>query len=120
MPQVPLDLDIALRRTGNNPTLLRELISIFLEETPEHFRSLRSAIDAGDFPKIHLLAHSIRGSVSYFGDSETETAAAVIEKMGKTPQADGLEPAYAHLSETLDRLLRAVSEARVPTSPDEK
>ena len=120
MPLPPMNLDTALRRTGNNPTLLRELIEIFLEETPDHFRSLRSAIDAGDFSKIHLFAHSIRGSVSYFGDSDTERAAAAVEKMGKASQADGLEPAYAHLSETLGRLLQAVSEATLPPTPDKK
>ena len=117
---MPLDLDTALRRTGNNPTLLRELLSIFLEETPEHLRSLRSAIDGGDFPKIHLFAHSIRGSVSYFGDSDTETAAAAVEKMGKTSHADGLEPAYARLAETLGRLLAAASEAALPPATDKR
>lgn len=120
MPISPLDLSIVLRRTGNNVLLLRELISIFLEETPEHLRALREAIDNDDFPNIHLNAHSIRGSVNYFGDTETEKAAIVIETMGKVRRSEGLEAAWTRLADSLGRLLEAVSAATLPTSTDKR
>ena len=120
MPTAPLNLDIVLRRTGNNLPLLRELIEIFLEETPEHLRSLRAAIDAGDFSKIHLFAHCIRGSVSYFGDGDTERAAIALEKMGRNADAGGLEAAWCDLSETLGRLLESAAATPIPSPSVEK
>ncbi len=48
-------------------TLLRELVALFLEETPQQLAELQKAVEGEDFNEIGQLAHKIKGSCATLG-----------------------------------------------------
>ncbi len=55
--------------TEDDPAVLRELIELFLHDTPDMLRTMRSAIERGDSGALRLAAHSCKGSGSNLGAS---------------------------------------------------
>ncbi|WP_404422772.1 Hpt domain-containing protein [Nibricoccus sp. IMCC34717] len=66
---------------------LRDLISIFLEDTPLRIEELRSSLATGDQPKFTRAAHSVKGSSSNMGASRLRN---LSEKLEHTSKKEGL------------------------------
>jgi histidine phosphotransfer protein HptB len=62
---------------GDNDEFLREIISIYLEDTPARIAELEQSLAAGDVPKFTRAAHSIKGSSSNLG-------AMIVRKIAET------------------------------------
>jgi signal transduction histidine kinase/DNA-binding NarL/FixJ family response regulator len=72
-----------LKRVGGNPTVLRELARIFLEDTPKRRSAIRKAISRQDGEALASAAHALRGSVAMLGATEIAADAGKIEEMGR-------------------------------------
>jgi two-component system, sensor histidine kinase and response regulator len=62
---------------------LRELVQIFLEESPKQLAALQRAIDTGDAKEIERTAHSLKSELGYLGLLNAAQEAKDIEQMGR-------------------------------------
>lgn len=72
---------------GDNDEFLREIIGIFLEDTPNRLNELTQGLASGDVGVFTRAAHSIKGSSSNVGAMRLRAAA---EKLEHTSRKEGL------------------------------
>ncbi len=101
-----------LDRVGGDRTLLREIVSMFLDASLHSLAELREAATQGDAAALHRRAHTFKGMVGHFGATEAVETALRLEAMGRdgnlaeAPAACAeLEAAIARLRPALARLL---------------
>lgn len=61
------------------PDLLRELLMLFLRDTPERLDALRRALACDDFETAARAAHSLKGSAANLGAGALQALAASAE-----------------------------------------
>ncbi|HVU17491.1 MAG TPA: Hpt domain-containing protein [Candidatus Didemnitutus sp.] len=83
---------------------LRELIEIFLADTPKHFADIETALAARQAPDLTRAAHSIKGSSGNFGATALAALARDIEAMGKVADFAGATQALPALRAEFERL----------------
>jgi HPt (histidine-containing phosphotransfer) domain-containing protein len=90
---------------------VRELIGIFLEDTPQRLLELEQGITAGDVAKFSRAAHSIKGSSSNLGAEVLRREAEQLEYRVKTggiadlaDDVAGLKAVYQKTKAELERL----------------
>ena len=72
-----------LSKFDGDESLLRELIHIFLEESPKQLDHLSRAIESGDWQTIERTAHSLKGELNCLGLIEVGEKAREIELIGR-------------------------------------
>lgn len=114
---LPPDLDpeaIAnLRALGDDGDdgFLKEIIGIYLEDTPLRIADMHSAAARGDTALYTRAAHTIKGSSSNVGALAMRAVAERLELRSKTEAHAALDPLLAELETTFSRTaiaLRAV------------
>ncbi len=91
---------------------LRELVTIFLTDTPERIAELETAFKAGDAPTGTRAAHSVKGSASNFGAGQLAEVAKQIEALCKDGQIATTAPLIVALKNEFARVggeLRALA-----------
>jgi two-component system sensor histidine kinase/response regulator len=68
------DAKAALQKMGGDKKLLRDVVSIFLEETPKLISRLQEAVATQDVRAIETTAHTLKGSLGYFSDAMASQA----------------------------------------------
>lgn len=64
---------------GDNDEFLREIVSIYLEDTPARIAEMEQSLAVGDVPKFTRAAHSIKGSSSNLGATSVRALAETLE-----------------------------------------
>ena len=82
---------------GDNDEFLREIIGIFLQDTPQRITELEQSLVASDQPRFTRAAHSIKGSSSNLGALALRAVAERLEHQSKQSGVAGLEPMIAEL-----------------------
>jgi PAS domain S-box-containing protein len=75
-----IDLDYLLHRTKSNPTLMMEMISVYLEQTPTLISAMKKGLRERDWHSLYSAVHKIIPSFSIMGIS------ADFENMAKKVQ----------------------------------
>jgi len=99
-----LDESVALSRVGGDVDLLREIVSLFLDDYPQSLELIRQAVAQGDRAGLERHAHSLKGSVSTFGAQEVFDAAFDLEKQGRSGDLSSAAPGVARLEKALSEL----------------
>jgi len=93
-------------------SFLRELIQIFLEDSPQRVAEISECLESGDALRLTRAAHSLKGSSSNFGALQLRTVSERIEhlgrdgKLGEVPALlPGLQAEFARVKAELDALL---------------
>jgi HPt (histidine-containing phosphotransfer) domain-containing protein len=76
---------------------LRDIVSIFLEDTPVRLGELRQALASGDAAKFTRAAHSIKGSSSNLGATRLRGFAEALENDSRNRGLADLEPRVSEL-----------------------
>ena len=97
----PFDPDDVLARVGGDRELLRELLSIFRQESPRLLGLIGHSLRVGDAKGVEQAAHTLRGSVGSFGATTAAQLALALEIAGR----DG---ALADTSDHMPALTREV------------
>lgn len=106
---LPPDLDseaIAnLRALGDegDDTFLKEIIGIYLEDTPVRLADLRTAAAKGDTALYTRSAHTIKGSSSNIGALAVRSIAEKLEQRSKHEPHAALDPLLTELESAFDR-----------------
>jgi two-component system sensor histidine kinase/response regulator len=101
-PEPPFDSADVLGRVGGDRELLRELLSIFRQESPRLLNLIGHSLRVGDARGLEQAAHTLRGSVGSFGATTAAQLALALEIAGR----DG---AIAEASDHMSALAREVS-----------
>lgn len=75
---------------------LKEIIDIFLDDTPARITELKQTLSTGDITGFSRAAHSIKGSSSNVGASRLRSAAERLEHGSKSALI-GMEPGLQEL-----------------------
>jgi two-component system sensor histidine kinase/response regulator len=100
-----IDWNAALKICAGDRALLRDLVQAFLEEHPRRIDEIRRAIDSADWELLHRAAHTIKGSMRYFGASAVFDRAFGLEQLAARQSLDGAEEIFALLKQELAKLL---------------
>ncbi|QDU38568.1 Signal transduction histidine-protein kinase BarA [Maioricimonas rarisocia] len=111
----PVDWDAARRRTAHDLALLNSVCEIFLPDSETLLRDIRSAASRGDFPMVRRTAHTLKGTLGYFGVPDAVAAAETIEQMGAHESLDDFPVEYERLRELVDQV-RSDVEQRLRTT----
>lgn len=94
-----------------DPEFLRELISIYLEDTPKQLMKLEQAISRQDAGLVVHAAHTIKGSSGNFGAADFTRLAQAMETHGKANNLaaaaaalPGLKAGFARVAAALKQL----------------
>jgi HPt (histidine-containing phosphotransfer) domain-containing protein len=68
---------------GDDDAFLREIVGIFLEDTPQRLAELEQSLAAADVPKFTRAAHSIKGSSANLGAMALREVAERLEHQSR-------------------------------------
>ncbi len=82
-----IDLDYLMHRTKSDPTLMMEMISLYLEQTPPLVNAMKQSLLAKDWDLLHAAVHKMIPSFSIMGiNSNFENMAKQIKEYASTQQ----------------------------------
>ncbi|NUQ66391.1 MAG: Hpt domain-containing protein [Pirellulales bacterium] len=105
---VVYDFDEALEAVGGDRETLKLLMEAAMEECPLRMRSIHEALAGGNGKSLHLAAHTLKGSLRYFGDSPAFRHALSLECLAKEGRLDEAGRLAAALEEELRHFLQAL------------
>jgi len=103
-----LDWSVALTAVNGDRQLLREIILAFLEEGPRLIKEIRAAVAAKDADSLRRAAHTLKGSMRYFGASRSFDRAYELETLAYRHELDEAPARAAELEAEVDRLIPAL------------
>jgi two-component system, sensor histidine kinase and response regulator len=99
-----VDWPAELAGVEDDRELVRELAAVFLGEYPKWLAELHSALADGDAPRVHLTAHTLKGSLTIFAAKDAAEAALRLETLGRAGELASAGEALAALVEAVERL----------------
>ena len=103
-----LDWNEALRTLKGDRELLKVVVETFLEESPRLLSTIRQALAGGDPSALRIAAHTLKGSMHYFGSTRAYERAFELEKMGQQGKLGDAAETLAALEAEMARLLPAL------------
>ncbi len=100
----------AALRLGGDRRLLREMLALFLTESPAMLQAVAGAVTAGDAPAVRRAAHALKGSVANFAAPRPVEAARVLERMGTEGNLSGAPQALRELEDALQEFRHAAEQ----------
>ena len=94
----------ALAKLGNNETLLNEICSIFIQETPGILKRLCVAIDENDVETIYFAAHNLKSASDRIGALTCRDIAAKLEQKAKLGEYWAFDPLSKSLFNAFERV----------------
>jgi two-component system sensor histidine kinase/response regulator len=102
--QASLDRAAVLARLDGDEELLRELVDLFLDDTPRLLAEARDAIAVGDSVRLQRAAHTIKGSVGNFGAEAVVNAAWHLESLARTTSLAEAPAGLERLAQLLEEV----------------
>ena len=119
------DFPSGLGRVQGNQALYRKLLISFGDRYAQRANEIRQALDAGDYPNAHKLAHEIKGIAGNLSASQLHAAATALDQLVRRadsqnpPPADALATAFAALESRMETALGSVRQLSSSTDdPD--
>jgi HPt (histidine-containing phosphotransfer) domain-containing protein len=110
MAQLVVDRQALLGSLENDNELVKEVVGLFLADSPAMLLAIRTAVTAGDSHELMKSAHALKGSVGVFGAKSAVAAAQALEAMGKSGQMAGSVEALAGLEREMALVTFALQE----------
>lgn len=92
------------------PDLLRELLALFLRDTPERLDALRRALARDDFDTTGRAAHSVKGSAANLGAGALQALAARAEAAAQARDGAAVAALLASLDAEFAQVRRQLEE----------
>jgi CheY-like chemotaxis protein len=102
------DPEVILRRVDGDRELMREVATLFLEETPRLLSEIRQAVARNDTKTLERSAHTLKGSVGNFGAKGVFEAALALEQMGRQADCTRAQEILAQLERHVAALVPAL------------
>jgi two-component system sensor histidine kinase/response regulator len=102
-----LDSLAALQAEGEGD-IVKELVEIFLRETPPRFDKLRGFIEGEDAEGLHREAHGLKGTAASLGARRFSQIAKAMEEGGRAGSVEGADVLLRDLREEFERVAAAL------------
>jgi HPt (histidine-containing phosphotransfer) domain-containing protein len=94
-----------LANFGGRADLLKQVIDVFLEDTPTLLSRVANALRAGNGAEVAAAAHAIKGSVGLFSQGPAYEDARRLEQLGRGGELGDGEAARAQLDASISALM---------------
>jgi PAS domain S-box-containing protein len=113
-----IDIDrieqLRLIEDARNPTLVADIIAMFLEDAPRHLAQMARALDMGDAATLEARAHRFLSSIDNLGAARMHCHCVAIEQIARRGQLAGGEALMAALEREFDSTHRALRALLAP------
>ena len=103
-----VDWNVAKSRLGDEPEVLCQYSELVKTEARTQLAQLRGAIETRDSKLLGRSAHTLKGSVSYFGAEPLVQAALALENLGRSGSFDNSTELLATVEQELTRFVKAL------------
>jgi PAS domain S-box-containing protein len=103
-----LDREALLSGIGGDRQLLRDLIRLFIADTPKLINRLERALARGDAKLLKETAHALKGSVGNFDTGRVFEAVRRLEVFGREEKLPEAKTAFATVKAEVARLMHAL------------
>lgn len=103
--QTACDWSAALNSVKGDRALLTMVAETFLEEAPQLLAAMRQALDRKETAELRRLAHTLKGSVDYFGASRLFDRAYQLEKIAQDGKLEEAESVFLTLAHELEQFI---------------
>jgi two-component system, sensor histidine kinase and response regulator len=97
-------------RVEGDMALLKDIVLLFLEDTPKMIEELRSAISQGDWLQMSRVAHTLKGAVGNFGAPQAFELTRELEAAIRKHEVGFVSNLFTQLEAELEGLLPELSE----------
>lgn len=108
--EIVFDKAEALDRAADDEEFLKELINVFIEESPAHMSGIKKAVDSADSEALRKSAHKLAGALSGISANAACKTAKKMELMGKESKMDKIKETYDRLVKAMERLEQVLKE----------
>ena len=105
-----LDRAAILDRVEGDEELLREIVQLFIEDCPRLMKQMHESVQANNAAGLRMAAHTLKGSLSYFGPSQACALALEMEILGRDGNVAQARPTYEALVAKLEQLQPALAD----------
>ena len=102
------DKKALLEAFDGDQDFLKEIIEMFVADTPKMLKDIQAAIDAKDAVTLQRTAHALKGMVGNFQAETAVEKAYALEKMGQNAALEMAEPVFAELSNLVAELEKSL------------
>jgi CheY-like chemotaxis protein/HPt (histidine-containing phosphotransfer) domain-containing protein len=103
---------LRLMQDDSQPSLVRELIDMFVADSPGHLGALSGALAAADAPQLGRLAHRFLSVTQNIGAPRMSDLCVEIERLSRQGQLEGARPLVKALGQERERVHTALLAAR--------
>ena len=105
---VVLNKDGLIMSFGNDPSLFKELVEIFINDYAQMLTTLRQSFETTDAKTFSRTAHSLKGMLRNFQAKTAADTAFDLEQKGKQGQLDGVDQIIERLAGQLDEVAQVL------------
>ena len=80
MAELNINLNYLIEACGSDKEALKELITLFVNETPKNIENIKNSIANADWNSVKITAHKLKSSYKIFGLTELSDNFSKIEK----------------------------------------
>jgi CheY-like chemotaxis protein len=108
-PEVSVyDRTLALHHVGEDPEILAQLVTMFLEQGPERMARVEAAFARGDAAALEHEAHSLKGTAATMGMGTLRDAAYRVERIGGSGSVEGAAAAVAEMTAAMAAVVQVL------------
>jgi HPt (histidine-containing phosphotransfer) domain-containing protein len=105
-----IDWSEALRSARGSEALVRTIAEIAREEVPRLVADIRRAVAEGDAVRLRLAAHTLKGSLRYFGKTAAFAQALGVEELARRGDLPAAAAALPQLEAEIERIVLSLSD----------
>ena len=108
----PVNLDQLRQSIGEDTSLLREVIDIFIDTGPAMLTAIRAALKTEDAQALEKAAHALKGAAGNFGAQAVVRYTAALEALGNSGSLAGAQELLEMLERDLAAMLTVLKEIK--------
>lgn len=101
----PVDWAHAKSTVKGDLRLLRSIVQAFVEESPKLIDDIRQSIASGDAKALQIAAHTIKGSLRYFGARQAFDLAYKLEELGRAGKVADAQGVFPLLEQQMSKVI---------------
>jgi two-component system, sensor histidine kinase and response regulator len=105
-----LDRATILERVEGDEELLKEIVQLFIEDCPRLMGQMQDCVRENNAAGLRLAAHTMKGSLGYFGPSQACALASELEILGRDGRLEQAAPLCEALLAKLNQLQPALAD----------
>ena len=100
-----VNLSELLARVDNDRELLRDLLSIFKRDFPDHLEALRNAVAGNTAAEVARISHTLKGMLANLAVTKAADSASRLERLARAAEISSLGGALAAFEKEVEGLL---------------